>query len=307
MNFTAPCGHPGEAIIGTFVRCLKGCDSLTKAAPVSARRTPGHVEMCACKMCQIRRSVSTIVLRSKDGDDVAKVPWDGNKDKVSFKVDKTAKLRHWSMLDAQGAEVASGMCDYSVIPGGITIDIQLFMDKHVKLSFESGRPTGTRATRTAAWPDIRNAAYTVGGVQRVEIRGTDSTPGSFNVTVTKYSGPLNEVQLRQAVEVEVHRAAPAGSYWVVQIETPTVVMMRALKEVEKYVRFVHYGRPKTQATISEINAQCLSTTYSALKIKFGIELADTLKVEWADTGYSTRYTVRITEDTTHYYAAMELS
>ena len=25
---TAPCGHPGEYIIGQFVRCLVGCDDL---------------------------------------------------------------------------------------------------------------------------------------------------------------------------------------------------------------------------------------------------------------------------------------
>lgn len=26
MKFTAPCGHPGEPIIGTHVKCLQGCD-----------------------------------------------------------------------------------------------------------------------------------------------------------------------------------------------------------------------------------------------------------------------------------------
>lgn len=27
---TAPCGHPGEAIIGHYYRCLQGCDSATR-------------------------------------------------------------------------------------------------------------------------------------------------------------------------------------------------------------------------------------------------------------------------------------
>jgi len=32
---TAPCGHPGEVMVGNYVRCLRGCDS---------QAVPEHVE-----------------------------------------------------------------------------------------------------------------------------------------------------------------------------------------------------------------------------------------------------------------------
>ncbi len=39
MSHVAPCGHPGEPIIGTFVRCTRGCDEVKKPAPVAAKST----------------------------------------------------------------------------------------------------------------------------------------------------------------------------------------------------------------------------------------------------------------------------
>jgi hypothetical protein len=30
---TAPCGHPGEIVVGTFVRCLYGCKDDSKVTP----------------------------------------------------------------------------------------------------------------------------------------------------------------------------------------------------------------------------------------------------------------------------------
>ncbi len=43
---TAPCGHPGEYVIGTFVQCLQGCDS-KPGSPRGARRYPLSLDEAA--------------------------------------------------------------------------------------------------------------------------------------------------------------------------------------------------------------------------------------------------------------------
>ena len=40
---TAPCGHPGETIIGTYVRCLRGCDANAVKAETKPRTNFGNV------------------------------------------------------------------------------------------------------------------------------------------------------------------------------------------------------------------------------------------------------------------------
>ncbi len=118
---TAPCGHPGEAVIGTYYRCLTGCDAVAKKTATPPRRgLAGHVEMCACKPCQIHRRVTHIVLRSYDGKDLATIEWDGVSSYVTWKATKSGRIRHWRMFDADGpvvVEVASGMLDADQLEG----------------------------------------------------------------------------------------------------------------------------------------------------------------------------------------------
>lgn len=40
VTLKAPCGHDGEPIIGTFVRCLKGCDDVKKSATTTEPSRP---------------------------------------------------------------------------------------------------------------------------------------------------------------------------------------------------------------------------------------------------------------------------
>lgn len=103
----APCGHVGEVVVGTYVRCLQGCEG--GAAKTGGRLgEPGHVEACACRRCRIRRAATTIVVRSREGKDVVRVPWDGTAESVTWSPKEDADARNWMLLDAEGAVLASG-------------------------------------------------------------------------------------------------------------------------------------------------------------------------------------------------------
>lgn len=54
----APCGHVGEHIIGTFVRCLElGCDGTPPAPRVFARRSnPDTDDAGPCPFCKSANS-----------------------------------------------------------------------------------------------------------------------------------------------------------------------------------------------------------------------------------------------------------
>ncbi len=103
---TAPCGHVGECVIGTYVQCLVGCD--TNGRVIGPRRgEPGHVHMCACTRCRVRRKVTNIIIRSSEGKDVVNVQWDGISE-IKGAMDKPWDARHWFMYDDNGDVVTSG-------------------------------------------------------------------------------------------------------------------------------------------------------------------------------------------------------
>lgn len=137
----APCGHAGEVVIGTYVRCNVGCDSASVAAggPVRVmnpprRGTPGHVDGCACRPCQVRRRVCTIVLRSRGGADAAVIPWDGIATVLPWRAVASADVRNWRMLDETGGIVADGaIVDHVWAGREYTTHIDLFINEHVQL------------------------------------------------------------------------------------------------------------------------------------------------------------------------------
>jgi hypothetical protein len=108
----APCGHPGRVVIGTYVECSLKCAE--KSAPV--RGVPGHVVMCACKPCQVRRDGVRIVLRSKDGKDVVSMPWDGIARQLVFSSAARSAIRHWWLLDKDDCILASGALSFDMVP-----------------------------------------------------------------------------------------------------------------------------------------------------------------------------------------------
>lgn len=78
------------------------------------RGEQGHVRNCACERCRFRRRATHLVIRSKDGRDVARVPWDGVSDKVQWQPTADAQARHWALVDAEGVKLASGSMDVAV-------------------------------------------------------------------------------------------------------------------------------------------------------------------------------------------------
>ena len=101
----APCGHTGETIIGNYVKCLVGCEG---KAELSKRGEPGHVVNCACKPCKIRRLARTVVLRTRDGKDIAKAEWDGISETLSIIATADGYIAGYRFLDENGNVVADG-------------------------------------------------------------------------------------------------------------------------------------------------------------------------------------------------------
>lgn len=122
----APCGHTGEVIIGSYVKCLVGCEG---KPVVSMRGEPGHVANCSCKPCQIRRNTVTIVIRSKQGDNIASVPWDGTTNEVLFTPVKAGYAMHYRFLDKDGKIVAQGNLDAYLDAGyPVTVKVNMILD-----------------------------------------------------------------------------------------------------------------------------------------------------------------------------------
>lgn len=101
----APCGHTGETIIGTYVKCLVGCEG---PAVQNARGEPGHVLNCACGSCRIRRKATHVVYRTRDGKDFVKLEWDGVTDKFRFVTEKSGWISGYRFLDGDGKTIAEG-------------------------------------------------------------------------------------------------------------------------------------------------------------------------------------------------------
>lgn len=130
----APCGHTGEHIIGTYVKCSQGCEG---PAIVPRRGEPGHVENCACKPCQFRRNTKTIVLRDKGGKDWYKVDWDGVTDEIKGEATKSGDIRHYHFLDADGKIIGKGITSSYVEVGTFRIRVKTMMDSLVACSVAS--------------------------------------------------------------------------------------------------------------------------------------------------------------------------
>jgi hypothetical protein len=121
---TAPCGHPGEPVVGTYVRCLQGCakDPRVHTTPIAKKRGEvGHVDYCGCKPCTLRRRARKVVFRTKKGV-TAEVAWDGIAKEVSWMAPAVKdKLRHWRIVDEDGDTLADGMLDVEFSPGDALI------------------------------------------------------------------------------------------------------------------------------------------------------------------------------------------
>ncbi len=129
----APCGHTGEVIIGTYIKCLLGCEG--KAA-MSARGEPGHVPNCTCKPCQIRRRTVAILLRSHDGKDIARMPWNGSDNKLRVLCEVAGSICAYKFLDMDNKVVAAGNIDdvYVVAGAHLNVDITTFVNHAAKNS-----------------------------------------------------------------------------------------------------------------------------------------------------------------------------
>lgn len=111
-DLVAPCGHPGERVIGAFVRCLKGCDGGgARANPQPA--LAGHVQMCACEPCQVTRRGRTLVLRADDGTDAWTGPWGGEHELEARDI-RPCRIAHWQLRDEDGVVIASNILDVIV-------------------------------------------------------------------------------------------------------------------------------------------------------------------------------------------------
>ena len=80
--------------------------------------------MCACRPCQLRRRTCVIVLRSRDGKDVRRLPWDGLAKEVSFTAAEDTEVRHCLWVAADG-EVLIAVPAAHTIRAGDRIAIQL--------------------------------------------------------------------------------------------------------------------------------------------------------------------------------------
>jgi hypothetical protein len=121
----APCGHTGETIIGTYVKCLMGCEG---AAVISKRAEPGHVLNCKCKPCQIRQRAVAIVLRTRDGKDFIRIDWDGTTDEIVFDATKSGDIKNYVFLDADGKPVAKGSTSAYLMPGQARIKARFMLN-----------------------------------------------------------------------------------------------------------------------------------------------------------------------------------
>lgn len=174
LKGTAPCGHPGTYVTANFIACDRRCEFAGPQIAVSpTRREPGHVDMCACAPCQIRRRATKIELVSADGW-TSHIPWDGVTNKISWTPPRNATIRHWSFIEDDGTEVARGTIDVQVLGGApANINIELFMDAASKAFLTIDQ---SRATKFKKF-DPSKVIFTFKGV---EIKGyATATPGHY--------------------------------------------------------------------------------------------------------------------------------
>lgn len=146
-SILAPCGHPGERIIGTYVRCLSGCEGAVAIVP--DRGVPGHVVACACADCRFRRAATTIVLRNRKGESIASVPYDGKSTATLNWTGFPQAVVHFQILDKDGQVLCHGPvnpvwwlfpgCTHDFDVGHMTVRLAAYM------ASESLMDTGTQS------------------------------------------------------------------------------------------------------------------------------------------------------------------
>ena len=150
----APCGHDGEYVIGAFVLCGRGCDG----KGVMRRGEPGHVNRCACKPCQLRRTAHKILIKSTKGELIASIDWDGVTDDIKFIPQLDYFASDFQMLDETGKIVAQGVIadtfggPVSLIGGwSATIKTKMLIDK-VHLAVMQGLDPGLPTNKVGGVP-----------------------------------------------------------------------------------------------------------------------------------------------------------
>lgn len=250
MSAVCPkCGGPATPIVGTFVLCAK-CDGAPK--PAVRRGEPGHVEMCACKRCQIRREVTVIELVGRAGEVIGRVPWDGEAMAVLWRPLLTGYIAHWRALDAEGSVVGDGVCVRNGKPdsvhvtadpdaGDYRLHLKWILGALLAMSVEvMPKPSPIKASdipQRSTLGDIHAAAAMVPGVCGVRVQ-EDRKHGHVFVIVTETYADTeaDEGKIINAVSAAARDAAPADVQTSVVRDTPLGLFGSAVRAAETAVK-----------------------------------------------------------------------
>lgn len=202
----APCGHPGTYVTNTFITCNFRCGFGDTRVPILAnpRREPGHVDMCACAPCQIRRKSERLELTDHLGQK-ASLTWDGVRNRIDWTPGRSFKARHYSFRDVNGDEVASGIVHADLVAGRTAhIDIALFMDAVDRVRMTISQP-GSCFRKF----DPSKVLVSLGGIER-----KDCAPATFVVT---------DLQAIEAIKSGSRPVSIGGAYFDADAKAGEVV------------------------------------------------------------------------------------
>lgn len=260
----APCGHAGEVVVGTYVRCIEGCEG---AKPASGRGVVGHVCDCACVACRNCRRVAWFATRTKDGADSVKLYWGGKADGLAFQMYlPDAKIRHLNAVDADGVVVAShalsidarvgDKLDFKFDPATLTFssvkhwgksritsakydlrqlsvskaEMDSWRERYAKLDLGIGwdiplAPWIDHPPRGSTTLDLIHIATLVPGVERVEVASLEH--GSADVMIKRVTEGTIERDVVGKVRKALYDQGPVGLRYRVSLETPGFHLQRA--------------------------------------------------------------------------------
>jgi hypothetical protein len=98
--------------------------------------------------------VVAIVLRTRDGRDARRVPWDGIVDVVKFRAAESAAVRHMLFIDAEGKTVLRVDCDHDVPPDAevkIAINVHASARDAALLTVDHGPTVPQLLDRLGLW------------------------------------------------------------------------------------------------------------------------------------------------------------